>query len=182
MNLRPIVPPLIVLLVCWLAFAALLLFTSNELPDIVRNAYSRSDAVMSIASRKEYCLSILVFSLAFSAAAFGGGVLANALRWRISNIPHRDYWFAPERESATREFIARQFGWLGAGLVWPPAAIYLFTLSENTTGPNRYSTVAGVIIGALVVGFIAWMLHFYRHFLDGYPGNSDTVAPSGRRP
>ena len=182
MKLRALVPPLIALFASWLAFAALVLVTSNEFPDIVHHAHSSSDAVTSTASRKEYCISILVFGLTFSAAIFAGGISTKFLRGRISSIPHRDYWFSPEREQSTRAFIARQVGWLGAGVVWHPAAMYLFTLSKNAAGPNRYGSAGGVIICALGFGFIAWMLHFYQHFLDGYPGSSDTIAPSRRRP
>jgi hypothetical protein len=98
---------------------------------------------------------------------FGIGVVTNVLRWRISGIPRRDYWFAPEREVGTREFITRQFGWLAAGIVWFVAGFYFVALSDNAPAPSGYSTIAGIVFVSCAIAFIGWFLHFQQHFLEG---------------
>lgn len=120
----------------------------------------------SVATRSEYCSTVIVVGLAFPLLLFGIAFVTNVLQSPISRIPRRDYWFGPEREAGTREFITRQFGWLSAGIVWFVAGFYFVTLSDNAPAHSEYTTIAGIVFVSCAIAFIGWMVHFQQHFLD----------------
>src|SRR5579859_7642041 len=58
-------------------------------------------------------------------------VLALVLRWSPAgafNLPHRDYWLAPERRAQTISLISRQLMWMGCLTVLFLAGIYGLTI------------------------------------------------------
>jgi len=81
------------------------------------------------------------------------------------NLPHRDYWLAPERRPQTVDWISGQVAWLGCINVLFLAGIYWLTLQANHLNPvhlplNLFLAFVAVFLMAMTL----WVFRFYRHF------------------
>lgn len=85
-----------------------------RLPDPLASHFGRDgtpDGWMSKASFLDFALTLLgIFSLLFVGLRFW----LRKIPVSLINLPHRDYWLAPERREATLEFIARHLMWFGS--------------------------------------------------------------------
>jgi len=115
-------------------------------------------------------------------AAFGGvTVLAAGLvfaipalmgRTKSMNIPHREYWLAPERLGETQQFIAAWFGWFGCAIF---ALIYFaFEFAVDTslhpTNPPAASRLL-YLLAAFGAFDVVWIIRLLTRF-SRVPGDA----------
>ncbi len=95
-------------------------------------------------------------------------VLALVLRWSPAgafNLPHRDYWLAPERRAQTVSLISRQLMWMGCLTVLLLAGIYGLTILANRLTPARLPMNLFLpLLGGFLAGVTIWSIVFVRHF------------------
>ncbi len=81
------------------------------------------------------------------------------------NIPHRDYWLAPERRPLVRAILGEHMAWLGVIILGLMGAILHSTFRTNLLEPPR---LEGISIGWTMGGFFAamavWLVMFCRAF------------------
>lgn len=83
----------------------------------------------------------------------------------LVNIPHRDYWLAPERRDATYAFMSRQLLWLSCMLVCFIAAMHWLTVLANNSMPVRMPTNEFLMaLGGFLVAMTVWIFALLRHF------------------
>ena len=95
------------------------------------------------------------------------GILIRAIPARFFNLPHREYWLAPERREATSAYLANQLIWLGCVMVLFFAALHLVTIAANRQVPARlpiapFLMVVGVFLATIAVGAVAMLRRFAR--------------------
>jgi uncharacterized membrane protein len=139
--------------------------TSQALPPIVASHFSASGAANGFMPRGIY--TVLVMALVVGAplllalvpaAAAGKGA-------RSLNIPHRDYWLAPERREATVACIRTHGRWFAAAVALFLTYAHWLVVRANALPPPVLST-AGIASG-LVVFFLAlavWLAVLFRRF------------------
>jgi uncharacterized membrane protein len=79
------------------------------------------------------------------------------------NMPHKEYWLAPERRSQTLDTMTRWMEWLGAATIALLLAITQLTIEANITGGGQLDETVAILTAAYmvlmavwVVGFLAW--------------------------
>jgi len=81
------------------------------------------------------------------------------------NIPHRDYWLAPERRDETDRRLIAHLLWLPCLMILFFAAVHHLILAANTSVPPHLPS-SGMIaaIGGILAGLAIWVIALYRMF------------------
>ena len=84
---------------------------------------------------------------------------------RLVNLPHRDYWLAPERREAALAALAG-FGWVFACLVTLfVAGMHWAILDAHASVPPRLAEpYVHLLLGASFVALVAWIIALYLRF------------------
>jgi hypothetical protein len=133
-------------LACALAF---IYYTSRTLPDVVASHFNSAGVATGFLPRNVYLLAMLAVVLVppIFLVTLPRTALRNP-RARI-NIPHRDYWLAPQRRGQTVEFIARQCTRFGAVLLVFLCYVHWMVVHANASIPPTLSS--GWFLAGLVV-------------------------------
>jgi hypothetical protein len=145
--------------------AAFVLATSGALPASIAThfgAAGRPDAYMT---RAGYQLYMLLMSVGFPVLLVGAiGWLPRRFPRRV-NLPHRDYWMAPERREQTLALLARRALWLGCAVVVFVCAMHWLLLRANQSTPPQLPVAPFLVLLAGFLGFIAiWGIALHRAF------------------
>lgn len=162
MERSTVFSPLMCLVVC----AALFIwFTSNSLPATVASHFGAAGIANGFMPRAFY----VRFMLALAVLLPLGLTFLTNLTLRISetslNLPHREYWLAPERRDDTLAYLRQQNARFGIVLTLFLCYVHWLVLRANAVTPPILSTpgiVAGMV--AFVVYIIFWALNFIGHF------------------
>jgi uncharacterized membrane protein len=93
-------------------------------------------------------------------------LLTGLMPARFVNLPHREYWLAPERRAQTRTYILRQMVWMSCWMVLFLAGIhYLTILANRVTPPHLPMDLLLTLSGGFLFGVVGWSIVFTRHFL-----------------
>ena len=111
----------------------------------------------------------------FLGALFGGiGALTRRLPDSMINLPHRDYWLAPERRAATLAWVGSMAHALGIVVVGFFIFVFQQVYAANLTGTLHLAQMP-LIIGqfVLVAGLVTALLFRFRRPPDSSrPGKS----------
>jgi hypothetical protein len=84
---------------------------------------------------------------------------------RRVNIPHRDYWLAPERRRATLSSLASHACWLGCLCAAFLAGMHYAILEANAAAPPRLpADLVWTLLIALLAGIALWIGTLYLRF------------------
>lgn len=157
--------PLVLLGLSCLAFLACVLLTANALPERVATHFNLDGRANGWMSRSAHLQFMAGFGLALP--LFIAGVCF-ALRFAPDssiNIPHRDFWLAPERRAATCQYLFGQSLWLACLNVAFITGVHLLVVRANQLVPPHLPlTPVLVWAGCLIVGLVFWALTLIRHF------------------
>lgn len=156
--------PMLVLVLLTAGYAALVILDAGQLPERVAihfgvggRADGWADRQQAVMLSEILCVVPVVFL-----------VLAQLMRVLPSgafNLPHRDYWLAPERRAETVAAISGQLMWMGCLMVLFLAGVYWLTIEANRLTPPRLPMQSFL---ALLVAFLAatgiWTVLFLRRF------------------
>lgn len=148
-----------------IAAAAFVLYTGQELPPRVASHFDFSGTANGFMSREGY--------LAFMTPITVGIPLAMALiapwlgrRWPGSvNLPHRDYWLAPERREASIDSLAAAMALLAWALLLFLCFAHWRVVEANRLRPPQLAPSAflpGLVAFLALAGF--WTAWLYRRF------------------
>ena len=70
-------------------------------------------------------------------------------------LPHKTYWFAPERREQTIDFLRTWFAWFGCALLAFMMLIDHFVYEANQRQPKHLHTVAFLVAVFTFLGFVA---------------------------
>ena len=91
--------------------------------------------------------------------------LLRNVRSSLVNLPHRDYWLAPERREKAFAMLSEEMAWFGNAIL--AMMIYTFQLAIEANLPGR-GGFRSDDMWVLLVGFFAftgiWLLRLYRRF------------------
>jgi uncharacterized membrane protein len=158
--------PVFVLLLLTAAYAAWIAHGTAQLPDRVAIHFGADGRANGWAHRTQ---AAQIFETLVIVPVI---LLALALVMRVMptgafNLPHRDYWLAPERRKETVAAISGQLIWMDCLLVAFLAGIYQLTIEANRLAPPHLPMN---LFLALVIGFILatilWTILFLRRFFN----------------
>ena len=167
MNRHRLFTPWAVFALLWVAFAAYVWITSGQLPDRVATHFGAAGQPNGWMTRAEHVQFTLVLGAVVPAFVLGIFSFIGRLNGRGLNIPHKDYWLAPEQRAGTFEFMRRQGAWFAGLFIVFLAGIHTSILAANAHRPIHLplasvAWVAGPFLAAAIVWVIAFFLRFSR--------------------
>jgi len=158
--------PLTALAICYVFFFGYVATTYSALPAKVAShfdLYGQPNGWMS----REVCVGFTV-GLGILMPAIIIGSMAGAGRIPVSfvNLPHREYWLAPERRQAVVAILLRYSLWFSCLNVLFVTGLHWLIVQANL--PGRQPHLSGIGISVIAGGFLAatgiWVAILLRHF------------------
>lgn len=148
-----------------LSVAAYIVATTGMLPERVASHFAADNTPNGWMPRFEYLTLMLLFAVLFPVVlAVVVGFLPRVATFAI-NIPHPDYWLAPQRRGETMATLARQGCWLGSLISVFVAVAHYAIVEANVASPPHLSDG---LFWLLVVGFVSatvvWAGALYLRF------------------
>ena len=163
--MKPLWILVLILVVLYQCFLGCWVWSGSQLPERVATHFNSAGEANGWMSRSGHQMFMLVFGLAFP---MGIVLLSYATRFLprgMVNIPHRDYWLAPERRRETSSYLAHHSLWLACLAVCFVIGLEFSIVQANRQHPPHLSLSA---LLAVVVPFLAgtmiWVLIVMRHF------------------
>jgi serine/threonine-protein kinase len=165
MKPRPAVFPYALLALVWLAFAAYVWLSAGRLPARVATHFGMDGVANGWQSQRHYLELTLLAGAALPAFILSLFLLIRVGDGSLMNIPHREYWLAPERRRETFAFVQRRSVWLAGLIIAFFAALHYLVAGANTQSPpNLPASVAFWSGGIFVAMTLVWVATFIRHF------------------
>ena len=145
--------------------AAFVWRTSTRLPALVASHFGSSGVANGFMPHDFYVRFMLAFVIGLPALLVALTWLAIASPKARINLPNRDYWLAPERRSASIEFLRSGILWFGSLLVTFLCYAHWLVVLANEAQPVRLAN--SWFIGGLLAFFAAvlvWVTMFLGHF------------------
>ncbi|HET7585854.1 MAG TPA: DUF1648 domain-containing protein [Gemmatimonadaceae bacterium] len=136
-----------------------------SLPSVVASHFGAGGVADGFMPRDTYIMFMSVVSLGVPLTV---GVLLRQLRRipvSLINIPNRDYWLAPERADASRQYLARHGTIFPALLVVFLCFVHWQVIGANRVHPARIAErpfIVGLVLLLLVT--IVWVGALFAHF------------------
>lgn len=125
-----------------------------------------------------FVLSCVVVGMSALVAFLAPRLIASRPAEKI-NLPHKDYWLAPERREDTMRFFRAQMVWFGCGLLF--VLLYGTSQAINANLPNvGYFDARGMwhVVAGFLFFTLVWIVHFLHHFYNVPPAHpSSTGGP-----
>ena len=147
--------------------AAFVWWSSGALPEVVASHFGAGGAANGFMPRGQYIGFMLVLVLAVPALIFFAGRLASSLPVRFVNLPHKEYWLAPERRAATLGSLGRFGVWAAYATLATLCLGHWFVVQANLEHPPRLEQAAFIGVLALFflvlfVGMLVLLRRFFR--------------------
>lgn len=142
-----------------------ILMTIAQLPDTVATHFRGDGYANGFMTRPGYRLFMLIFTLGLPLLLVGliGYLPGSYSRW--SNLPHKDYWFAPERRAQSLAYLRRLAYWFGSLMVLFSVGLHGLVLDANAQMPARLDNDVFLIFMLLfLLGLVIWVVALLRHF------------------
>ena len=153
-----------------IATVAAIYFWSNysQLPEIVASHFN-ARGVANGWQTKPIFLTFFAGAIALASfLTFGVPFLVSKMPAELINLPHKEYWLAPERRTETMELLSGSFAWFGCGVLVVVTTAVNYAVGRNLHPEAQQldpSAIAYVVAGFVVfaLGGSIWMLlHFAR--------------------
>lgn len=152
-------------------YALMLLFAAcdlawlyPQLPDRIATKFGTAGTAIGWSSRSGW-LTVQLFSLGLLTALMVG--LRFGLRWipsSLINVPHREYWLAPERLEQSCALIGDLILWLGLAMLAFLTALQHLTLRANLAAEPRMAAAFWFVLGLYLAAMAAGIVWLYRRF------------------
>jgi uncharacterized membrane protein len=161
-----------------IAFVGYLLSTGATLPPLSATHFDWHGQPNGWMSRTSYLIILGSIGLGAPLLVIG---LSFAVRffptWTV-NIPHRDFWLAPERQTQTFDFLLRWALWFGCLLLAFLAAIHHLVVQANGRTPVTMPSGIGVISIVFALALLLWTAALLRRFRENNTCRPGRHAPS----
>jgi hypothetical protein len=163
-TIRAIAVPLVVLLVLEAIAAGGLAWSARELPPRVASHFDiqgQPDGWMSRDSHLKFMAGIGSIVPLF---LIGIGLLMGVMPAGSVNLPHRDYWLAPERRRQTNYYLARHTTWFACAMTAFFIGLNWCVVEGNRSTPPHLTSSIWVLLGLFLAFVLAWLIVLITHF------------------
>ena len=121
--------------------------------------------------------AFLVGALVIAAVvAFAVPRIIEAVPTELINLPHKDYWLAPQRRVESLVFLETQFAWFGCGLLLFMVFVFEFVIRANFRDHAQLDSSFGYALGAFLLFTLLWVVRTIKRF-SSPPVNSIRMEP-----
>lgn len=108
---------------------------------------------------------LYVFVLAMMILSFGlMPLVLGKLPDGLINLPHKDYWLAPERRGETLRALTDQMLWMGAGTMLLILVLMQGVIDTNLAREDRLPGSSTTLMVLYLAGVAIWLIHLFRRF------------------
>jgi uncharacterized membrane protein len=125
--------------------------------------HGNPDGWMSRASSTEIMLAVAILAPGIVVVTMAG---AGRIPISFINLPHRDYWLAPERRTAALDVLRRYGLWFATLNVLFLTGLQALTVDANLQPPPHQLNMQHLLIGAILylALTVLWTIRLLRHF------------------
>jgi len=146
-------------------FLASLIASIALLPDRVATHFDAAGRPNDWMNRTTHLLLMTLLGIVLPGTIIGCTALTRFLPISLINLPHRDYWLAPERREQTVADLYRSSFWMAALCLLFLTGIHLTVVAANRQQPVRLPTVPTlVLVGGFLLGTLLWIAGLIRRF------------------
>jgi hypothetical protein len=138
--------------------------SSGQLPARVASHFNAAGVPDGWMHRASYLWSMA--GMAVGMAAFLVGIFFSIRFFPPSliNLPHRDYWLAPDRRQETIEFMFRAGVWLATFEAAFLFAVHRLVVAANSSRPVAMSSNIWWLLAVFLLATIGWSYVLIRRF------------------
>ncbi len=145
--------------------AGQLLYFYPRLPPLMASHFGAGGVPNGFMSRDAFLGFHLVMVALMLAIFFGLPVLMRFIPVRFINLPHRDYWLAPERAAESLRYFEDRFNLFGLAVIAFLTAVQQLVYQANLTPDSRLPTIPFVaLLAAFLVALIFFLIGTFRRF------------------
>jgi uncharacterized membrane protein len=149
-----------------LAAAGVFVFvTSSSLPERVASHFGSSGVADAFMSCNGYVTFMLAFVVGLPLLTTGIMTLVFRSSTTSLNMPHRDYWLAPNRRASTLAFLIRHNMLFGGGLAVFLSYVHWLVVQANAQQPAVLSN-SGIYagLGVFLLALAGWAVWLWLAF------------------
>lgn len=84
---------------------------------------------------------------------------------QLINLPHKEYWLAPEHRAETMGILGGSFAWFGCGVLVVVTTAINYAVGRNLHPEAQVNPPALVyVLGGFVVFTLVWSIRMLAHF------------------
>ena len=148
----------------------------NALPEPVASHFGPTGAADGWMSRSAFAVSYVGVVLGMAALFGGTGWWLRRFPTSMINLPHRDFWLAPERREETLTSLGRRMSAIGLVTVAFLVVVFHLCLKANLDGTFRLGSGIGMALGLYLAVFLVWIIQLFIRY-SRPPASS---SPAGR--
>jgi len=151
--------------VLFLAGLLIMAYYYPQMPQRMASHFAADGHVNGWQSRKAFFLLMVLVSSTSALVAFVAPLQIAAKANNRINLPHRNYWLAPERRAETIRFISATMAWFGCGILFVLISGTRLALQANLGPDHRFNSQAmTVVLVSFLAGLLGLIVRMVRHF------------------
>jgi uncharacterized protein DUF1648 len=158
-----------------IAIIAAIYFWSNysQLPEIVASHFNARGVANGWQSKSTFLTGFAGVVALAAMLTFGVPVFISKMPAGLINLPHKEYWLAPERRSDTMALLGGSFAWFGCGALVVVTTAVNYAVGRNLhpetqMNPPALVYVLSWFVAFALIGSICMLAHFSRVPRDGF--------------
>jgi hypothetical protein len=137
----------------------------DTMPDRIASHFDLAGNVDGWSSREEFAITMASLHIAFLLMFGAMRPLLRRIPDAMVNLPHKDWWLAPERRDNTHEWIAGSLAWMGALAQMLMVGITSISLCVSRGAEHALPPTAHwLLLLAFLLGVATWLAVFFRRF------------------
>ncbi len=150
-----------------LAILAAIYFWSNyaQLPDVVASHFNARGVANGWQTKSAFFAFFVGAVALASLVGFGIPSIISKMPMDLINLPHKEYWLAPERRTATLASLDSSFAWFGCAVLLVITTAVNYAIGRNLH-PDAHldPPVLVYVFGGFFVFTILWSIRLLTHF------------------
>jgi uncharacterized membrane protein len=162
-STRPALAALAALLVVWWLHVRHFL---HRLPERIATHFDGAGVPNGWMPRAALGTFDFVFMVFVLAVVIGSAFLIRLLPVTLINVPHRDYWFAPERRRQSHDRMLVHMLWFACLMVAFLIAVNQLVFMANLRPGHPHLSGPGMItlLAAFLLALVGWVVRLHRMF------------------
>ena len=156
-----------------IAIIAAIYFRSNysQLPEIVASHFDARGVANGWQSKSTFLTGFAGVVALVAMMTFGVPVFISKMPAGLINLPHKEYWLAPERRDATMALLGGSFAWFGCGVLVVVTSAVNYAIGQNLHPAQLDIPVFLYVLAGFFIFTLVWSIRMLTHFARVPPQN-----------
>lgn len=156
--------PITLLIACHVILLTTLIATYSKLPEKVASHFNTAGQADGWMSRQAHTGFLEGTAVGLTALMIGAFSCVRFLPTSLINLPHREYWLAPERRAETSDAMLQAGLWLATFLTLFLLGLALLVVDANRLQPPHLGNGVWWLAGGFLLIVSGWITTLLRRF------------------